>query len=581
MKIRNLFFVGFAAASLFAACEEKDDVISGTPSIKLSANTLEFEQAEDSETITLTANRDWVVEVPASASSWLTVTPTSGSASEDPQTITIEVKENPQSNRSAKLVFNASLVSDDLMVSQAGPEGGNPYQEFYEGAQDAEFTLEGTIAAINNNGVIINDGAGNVMVYNSASNYVAPTDVAIGDLVSVEGAKDIHNDFPQLKISSYSAIKVVTKGDGTFTYPAPVVVDAESFSTLDRDNCIYMQFEGTLSKSGHYYNIEIDGVGETGSLQSPLASLGADEYVGKRAVFTGYQCAGGAGFLNMLLVNVGASTSPYLSVSPSTVSIPAAGGESEINISGNVEWTAVSSNPDFTITPASGTGNGTIKVSAAANSTDQVKTATITVSTSSAEVSQKSFEVAVSQSITISGKANRADFETFNEGKATTRYGTYTTTSGWTATNCSVVTGGDVTADDTDKGIFTCIGKIGDSDQYAMAACLNGKTSAAGTLESPVLTGGCGILSFNYAHVYSESNGIAFKVEIIQNDEVVKTFTVENQAAEEDTVYSWVDNVNVSGDFTVKYTNLSPSNNASKNKDRYVIWNVEWTEFAE
>ena len=371
MKIRNLFFIGFAAAALFAACDETDDVISGTPSIKLSANTLEFEQAADKETITLTANRDWVVEIPSSASTWLTVTPTSGSASEDPQTITIEVKENPQSNRSAKLVFNASLVSDDLMVSQAGPEGGNPYQEFYEGAQDAEFTLEGTIAAINNNGVIINDGAGNV-------------------------AKDIHNDFPQLKISSYSAIKVVTKGDGTFTYPAPVVVDAESFSTLDRDNCIYMQFEGALSKSGHYYNIEIDGVGETGSLQSPLASLGADEYVGKRAVFTGYQCAGGAGFLNMLLVNVGASTSPYLSVSPSTVSIPAAGGESEINISGNVEWTAVSSNPDFTITPASGTGNGTIKVSAAANSTDQVKTATITVSTSSAEVSQKSFEVAVS-----------------------------------------------------------------------------------------------------------------------------------------------------------------------------------------
>ena len=94
MKIRNLFFVGFAAASLFAACEEKDDVISGTPSIKLSANTLEFEQAEDSETITLTANRDWVVEVPASASSWLTVTPTSGSASDEPQTITVAVKEN-------------------------------------------------------------------------------------------------------------------------------------------------------------------------------------------------------------------------------------------------------------------------------------------------------------------------------------------------------------------------------------------------------------------------------------------------------------------------------------------------------
>ena len=94
MNVRNLFFFGFAAAALFAACDEKDDVVSGSPSITLSANTLELEQTEDQGTITLTANYDWVVKVPSSVSSWLTVSPTSGAASEDPQTITVTVKEN-------------------------------------------------------------------------------------------------------------------------------------------------------------------------------------------------------------------------------------------------------------------------------------------------------------------------------------------------------------------------------------------------------------------------------------------------------------------------------------------------------
>ena len=123
MKIKNLFFIGFAATSLFVACEEKEDEISSNPSIELSVNTLEFEQAADSETITLTANRDWVVEVPSSASSWLKVSPTSGSASDEPQTITISVEENTEVDRSVTLEFKASLVSAKLVVSQAGPSG--------------------------------------------------------------------------------------------------------------------------------------------------------------------------------------------------------------------------------------------------------------------------------------------------------------------------------------------------------------------------------------------------------------------------------------------------------------------------
>ncbi len=168
--------------------------------------------------------------------------------------------------------------------------------------------------------------------------------------------------------------------------------------------------------------------------------------------------------------------------------------------------------------------------------------------------------------------ANRADLETLNAGKPSATYGNHTSTKGWVASNCSVLQGGAADA----NPVFTFIGTVTGSSDYAMAANLNGKTSAVGTLTSPTLTGGIAKLTFNYGYAYTESNGVSFRVDVVQGGQVVKTYTVTDANATRYTAYSFDEDVNITGDFQLVFTNLSPSASAS-NKDRVALWNISWT----
>ena len=417
MRLRNLFFIGLAATALFVGC--KEDETQQTPSITLSETSVEFGEEADEMTITVTATRDWVATLPSDAD-WLTVTPASGSADET-YTVTIAVDANTGENRNATVEFNASLASETLTVTQTGPQGGNPYQEFLDAAEGAELTVEGTVVAINNSGVVINDGPGNLMTFSAAASYNPPTNVNIGDRLSISGTKAIHNGFPQLA-ADYENFTVVSEGsESDVVYPTPVVVNAETFSSLDRTSCIYIQFEGVLSISGHYYNVEIDGVGEKGSLQSPLESFGVDGYEGQMAVYTGYQSAGGNGFLNMIVVSVEPSDTPYLNVTPTSATIPAAGGNAEITIAGNVAWTATCDNSAFTLSKTSGTGSEVITVSANENTSADAINGNVTISTAES-VETASYTVKITQlAATVAGTPDLF-FSEYVEGSSNNKY---------------------------------------------------------------------------------------------------------------------------------------------------------------
>ena len=284
MKIKNLFFIGFAATSLFVACEEKGDEISGTPSIELSTNTLEFEQAADSETITLTANRDWVVEVPSSASSWLTVSPTSGSASDEPQTITIEVTENEGINRSAELEFNASLVSGKLKITQKGPggeidtDGINDVTvaefiaaEVNDGDDAPLYRITGTLTYVRSSrygNVYIEDNTGTVYAYGLCSDenltyesYGNIEGLTIGDKVTVVGKRGEHEGTIELVDCYYES------HEDAFINPTPKEVSLADFLAAEVSYSMdaYYQITGTITKiqNATYGNIYIED--ETGT----------------------------------------------------------------------------------------------------------------------------------------------------------------------------------------------------------------------------------------------------------------------------------------------------------------------------
>lgn len=164
----------------------------------------------------------------------------------------------------------------------------------------------------------------------------------------------------------------------------------------------------------------------------------------------------------------------------------------------------------------------------------------------------------------------RADFETIAK---TSSYKNFTSTAGWILTNCAVQEGGEKDS----NPVYKLIGKVEGTSTWAKAACMNGKTAAVGSIESPELSGGCGKLTFNYANIFTESKGVNFKIEVIQGGSVVKTITVDEDSVTKMTAYTYTADINVSGSFKLKFTNLCPSNNSSSNKDRVSIWNLVWT----
>lgn len=174
--------------------------------------------------------------------------------------------------------------------------------------------------------------------------------------------------------------------------------------------------------------------------------------------------------------------------------------------------------------------------------------------------------------------ATRADFETFNGGQPSTRYGNNTTTDGWT-TEQSAILWGQEGADNSkgyQTGYFDFI-KDPTTGEYMASVCMQGRTDRIGTITSPTITGGCGTLSFNWGKPYGDDN-LSFRVDIIQGGSVTKTFTVTGNPAQHE-VQSHSEEINVSGDFSIKFTNLCPSGVNDSSADRVCIWNVSWTNY--
>ena len=166
----------------------------------------------------------------------------------------------------------------------------------------------------------------------------------------------------------------------------------------------------------------------------------------------------------------------------------------------------------------------------------------------------------------------RADFETMGTPQGSS-YKSYTSTKGWEATNSLLFQGGSSDAPPT----YQFIGFMTGSDtNYAMAPTLNGKTSAVGTLVSPTLKGGMKKLTFKYGAAFSDKN-LAFRVDVKQNGSVVKTWEVNRSDIVTKTAYTFSEDCNVNGDFTIEITNLCPSGSTS-NKDRVSIWNLVWEQ---
>ena len=357
--------------------------------------------------------------------------------------------------------------------------------------------------------------------------------------------------------------------------PESVELTVAEFLEEDVDDNVYYTLKGTITSVANTTYGNFDLTDDTGTvyiygLCSPDgattkywgtsgAKLGDDIVVSvPRADFNGQAQGENARFIEL----ISPGTRAFYTLSTEAVDFPSTGGEHVVTVSAyntDAAVTASSDNDNFTVTI-----NGyNVTISSAANELEEKVegNVTITVGNLATKVVKVSLAAKPTSGVVEGGQD---DFHTISS--TNTSYVSGKTTAGWNYKNCAIFKGGTSDSSPAFK-------MIGDASNRAL--CMNGKTSAKGTITSPTLTTGCGTLKFNYGLPFSDTK-IKFCVDIMQNGTVVKTFTINNASATKLAKYSHEETINVAGDFQIVFTNLSPSNSTS-NKDRTAIWDVEWT----
>ena len=144
----NKLFKSFFAVALvlgsalgFVACEDKGDDVVSDPKVEVSATSLNFTMEEGSQSVELTANSDWKVEV--DDADWVTVTPTAGKGD---ATLTVAVAMNESGAVRTSIVKVIALHKEygnwdtkKITVSQSASETPTVEEELLYGDDfDAE-----------------------------------------------------------------------------------------------------------------------------------------------------------------------------------------------------------------------------------------------------------------------------------------------------------------------------------------------------------------------------------------------------------------------------------------------------------
>ncbi|MBQ5854307.1 MAG: BACON domain-containing protein [Alistipes sp.] len=144
----NKLFKSFFAVALvlgsalgFVACEDKGDDVVADPKVEVSATSLNFTMEEGSQSVELTANSDWKVEV--DDADWVTVTPTAGKGD---ATLTVAVAMNESGAVRTSIVKVIALHKEygnwdtkKITVSQSASETPTVEEELLYGDDfDAE-----------------------------------------------------------------------------------------------------------------------------------------------------------------------------------------------------------------------------------------------------------------------------------------------------------------------------------------------------------------------------------------------------------------------------------------------------------
>lgn len=150
-------------------------------------------------------------------------------------------------------------------------------------AASGSYTVRGAIIGTYARGFLVSDGTGSILVYlGDAHSH------EVGEVVTVSG--ELKKNAGLNQYDKTATITVVEENKVTVGYPevyAMTAADMDAFVAAPYVG--YISYKGTLSISGNYYNVAIDGANTAiGSISYPNSGLIDPSLDGKEVIVTGY-----------------------------------------------------------------------------------------------------------------------------------------------------------------------------------------------------------------------------------------------------------------------------------------------------
>lgn len=252
MKIKHLLIAAAAALFALSSCDKNGTTDLGDPKIDLSVTSMEFDTKADSKSMTVTSTRAWKTK---NVPDWVSITPDSGEASANAQTVAVTVLDNTEKDRNVTIEFTCGIEKAYLRINQKGPGGEDTgirtvAEVIAEANESATYKLHGTVVKFNSAycSFDLKDETGSIYVYSvtEETKQEYSSKLANGDIVTISGKYKWFEKNQQHEITEAEILEW-TKGAGSDAKNATI---AEVISEAN-DAQLY-HLEGTVSnfKSG-------------------------------------------------------------------------------------------------------------------------------------------------------------------------------------------------------------------------------------------------------------------------------------------------------------------------------------------
>lgn len=268
------------------------------------------------------------------------------------------------------------------------------------------YTTQGQVVAINGRSFLIQDNSGKILVYLGWKDNKPVVDYSatIGQTVKVTGKTTIYSKLVQFSETDLVIEKV---SDGSFTQPTPEKFDGAAFDAYAAATPVikYIEYSGTLTIDGYYYNIAVDGTDLQGSLAYPADGFVDASLNGQVVIVKGYTLGmtNQSKMLSTIAVSVekdgDAPAEPKITkLDPTSLSFAATDNAKTVTVTAaNADDCTIEAATDKSEQFTTSVKGMVVTVTPKENTTEQAITATLTIKLMKAGAAVDTKTVAISQ----------------------------------------------------------------------------------------------------------------------------------------------------------------------------------------